>query len=255
VAAPPTPPPPATVAAAPVITSRTHFTAPGGQPETRRAVGVGERLTFTSTVAGSWRAGINASPADATTFEWTAPDTAQSVQVTCTAGGQTGSLTIEVVAPNWVTAENAGDLDVSSHGHARAGMKARFVYHPMHVSFAGIEAREEQGPATSIYGYWLRSSASTLHHWPGGPGRNGEFIGLNQRNRDAGWDEVSRYGCRGPWPPEGGGFDWVIPVFYRLVGGGPERRAGTIVQYHRMDADGTIRLRKGDAVVRGERPS
>ena len=80
---------------------------------------------------------------------------------------------------------------------------------PTNVSFANVEMLEVPGPASSVTGYFTNYAAANLAHHP-----NPDWIQLNNLNQ---WgDSAAFYNWGKPW--YAGGYQWVIPVQWRVVG-------------------------------------
>ena len=202
-AAPPVPVPP-------TITHETKFAAPDGSPKTRTLVGVGEVVTFSGSVAGSWKAsaGLPLTGPSGTKFIWTAPDRAASVTIDLTVGKATATKTFTVCEPTGIRGKKKGaDLSFPA-GTQGAGMKLVFNYDPMTVSFGNIFAKEVSGDASNITGYFKKVPAADLHHDSGD-----QFTRIGEDNKDTATDEASFSGWPKPWTD--GGWDWIIPNHFR----------------------------------------
>jgi len=195
------------------ITNQCVAAIPTNQARTK--IGVGERVslwligtpsgTYTwSTSAGS----VNPTNGPATTL--TAPDKKATAVVTVTyAGGSCVGPSFDVVEP----ASESAIISVTNTypaGTQGAGMHLDpITVAPTDVSFANVEVLEVPGPATSITGYFTNYPATNLVHNP-----NTNWIQLNALNQWA--DEANFHHYPPPW--KAGGFQWVIPVQWRVVG-------------------------------------
>lgn len=233
---------PAPAPAPPVITYRTTLDAADSSGHVRRRVGVGEQVTFTSTVAGNWTASSGdpaVSAAAGTTFVWRAPNRAATPRITVTtATGATANVDMDVIEPSSMTPVKRNDINYAA-GVAGAGMNLFFDYNPMTVSFANVEAGEVSGPATNVTGYFTAWTAAQLHHNSGDG-----FFGINGSNRLNGVDTAAGSGFGKPW--SAGGFDWVIPNRFRVAGeAGAGKVFDNITQTFRLAANGSVTVGKG----------
>lgn len=243
-AAPPAAPaaPAAPVAAAPVISVETALDAADGSGKNRRRVGVGERVTFTSTVAGTWAAssGDPAVGAANTTFAWTAPNRPATSNITVTTASGNATVAMTVVAPDHNKVTKISEIAYGA-GLAGAGMRLNFDFAPMNVSFANVEFREVSGPASNVTGYFVpRGDVANYHN------ANPDYIPINGSNRMMGTDTaaVNPAGYAQPW--SAGGRDWVIPNRYRVIGEAGEGPEFTnITQRFEIQANGTVTVSKG----------
>jgi hypothetical protein len=203
-----TPPP----APTPTITSETTFSAPDGSPKTRDNVGVGEKVTFTGSQAGTWKAssGKPVTAASGPKLVWTAPDRAATVTIELTVAKAIATKTITVLEPTGIFGTKIGSDFTFPAGTQGAGMKLTFNYNPMTVSFGNVFAREVSGPASNVQGYFTSQSAADLHHDSGDT-----FTRIAADNKDTAPDTASFSGEPKPWTD--GGFDWVIPNKFKTV--------------------------------------
>jgi hypothetical protein len=196
----------------PTMTSETTFAAPDGSPTTRDKVGIGEKVTFTGNVAGTWAAtdGKPATAGAGLKFVWTAPDRAASVTVTLTVGTEKVTKTMTVIEPQAIVGKKIGDL-TGTPGKQGAGMKLWFNYHPLTVSFGNCMAREVSGPASNISGYFKDNySAADLWHDSGDT-----YTRIRADNRDSAPDTASFAGYPKPWTD--GGWDWEVPNRFKTI--------------------------------------
>lgn len=239
---PPQPPPPPAPAPLPTITIKTALGAADGSGKNRRRVGIGEKVTFTSSIAGDWTASAGdptVSAAADTSFAWSAPNRAASATIAVkTAAGATANVVIDVLEPASITTHKIRELEYPA-GEAGVGMKLHFDYHPMTVSFGNVEAGEVSGPASNITGYFSKFAPAALRH-DSGDG----FTHIDLDNRDTGIDTAGGSGFAKPWSE--GGFDWVIPNRFRLIGDSEAGKVFTnMTQSFRIKANGEATVSKG----------
>jgi hypothetical protein len=79
---------------------------------------------------------------------------------------------------------------------------------PTDVSFQNVESQEVSGPATSISGYFTDFAPASLAHVPAG------WVPIGEGN--AKFDHAQISGFPSPWRL--GGFQWVIPIQWRVMG-------------------------------------
>ncbi|MCX5748018.1 MAG: hypothetical protein NT062_36615, partial [Proteobacteria bacterium] len=142
-------------------------------------------------------------------FTWTAPATAQSVNVTFAAGGQEVPTTMQVRAPHTVSFTRAGTPDAFGPGIAGAGMHLMVSFGPYAVSFQNLQWREVAGPGSQPHGYF--EGRSLPEHTP-----ERAWLNIDSSNRIGG-DHASFSGIPGPWG-RSGSYRWVIPNEYRVPG-------------------------------------
>jgi hypothetical protein len=230
----PKPPPP-------VITHQTDFSAPDGSPKNRDAVGVGEHVLFTGSAAGTWTASAG-SPRRGTgpTFTWVAPTRRRSVTIRLVVGRAAASAKLSVLEPNTIVGHKLRDL-TPAPGKFGAGMELEFEYHPLRVSFGKAAAREVEGPASSIKGYYKRFKRKDLHHNPGPV----KFFPIAENNRDAGGVKDQASWLDQPPPFSDGSFHWKIPNKFRVVTeSGDGKEFTTVIQEFGMEASGKASVDK-----------
>jgi hypothetical protein len=182
----------------------------------RTTIGVGEVVElglagiadgpFTwSTTAGTF--GFDRTNGVFTTL--TAPPRAATATVSVNYPGGSCNIPFMVVEPAVETAV-IGVTNTYPAGKQGAGMKLDpITVGPTNVSFENVEVLEVPGPASSITGYFTNYPATNLVHQP-----NPNWIQLNNLNQWA--DSAAFWGYPKPWYQ--GGFQWVIPVQWRVVG-------------------------------------
>jgi hypothetical protein len=230
----------------PKIEPKTAFKAPNGGRK-RTDVGVGEDVTFTSNVKGAWTASGGTAAAPVTNgkkFKWRAANRAASITITLTVGSQTATTTMNVLEPTGITANKLSEMSYKK-GEQGAGMKLRFVYQPLNVSFGNIEVKEVSGPASSITGYYLTQPAKSLWHDSGDT-----FTRIGKDNKDTAIDTAANGGDPKPWSD--GSFEWLIPNHFKTIDeSGDGKKFTTVTQAFTLLANGTITVSKaGQSVTR-----
>ena len=213
------------------IRSKTTFRAPNGSPKTRTTVGVGEQVRFKGNVAGTWAAdaGTPAVGASARRFVWTAPDRAATATIKLTAGGRSVTKAMTVIEPATVTGTKVGSDMTFPAGQQGAGMRLRFTYGPLNVSFGNTEVKEVSGPASNITGYYTALTAAELRHDSGDT-----FYPIGTDNKDTAVDSAFFSGEAQPWTD--GTYDWVIPFHFKTKSeGGDGKRFTTVTQAFRLE--------------------
>ena len=208
--------------------TETVSTKPSDRKRTK--IGVGEEVKLTITpatlspikwsVAGKGK--LSSTSGSSVTF--TADDTASKPKITADYAGTKKDIEFEVVAPASVTVTRLSSLSGNfPAGQAGTGMTCQFQYNPTDVSFYRVQILEVPGPATNVSGYFLLNppwTAAILFHNP-----NLSFVSLGPDNKlAAGLADTASYGSpmpngTGGWPAwSDGGFEWVIPNKYRVIG-------------------------------------
>jgi hypothetical protein len=207
----------------PTITSETLLQAPGGTPSTRRVIGVGENVEFTSTISGDWTASAGdptQSSTKSTRFLWIAPSAPGSCTVTLAANGQSANVVMSVIAPSGLVGTKFRDLPIPA-GSQGAGMEIDLTITPLTVSFGFVEMKELAGPATNVTGYFEQFPEADLNHNPNPDNIQPDFHAFDENNSGL-RDRAADMGEPSPW--SAGTFDWLIPNVYRVQG---EGSAGT----------------------------
>ena len=235
----PLPPPPGCA-----ITTRTLVSAPDGTPDTRKTVGVRERVEMTSSSPATWSAiHGTVAPARGTTVVWTAPAAGVTsvVRATLVTGKQCVRF-MHVVAPKGLSMIKATSHPLTP-GTAGACMVTNVTVHPLSVCLGATQWLEVPGPATKVSGYFTKFSPAALYHHP-----NPGYLPFNDSNtglRDhAAWHAV-------PGPYSTGQFQWDIPNRYK-VDGEPDssgRLFTTTTQIFTMDSSGAMTISKAGASV------
>jgi peptidoglycan hydrolase-like protein with peptidoglycan-binding domain len=231
---------------APTVTSQTILSAPDATADTRTTVGVGERVRFTSTTAGTWTVtdgriiGLNTG----VNMVWEAPAVAANPTITITTPGGNQAIPFTVIVPDDLTMA-VGAHDNIPVGRAGACMITNVTINPLNVSFGRTQWLEVPGPATNVTGYFNRFSAAALRHHP-----NPRYLPFNDNNTGLS-DHAALH--RAPTPYSLGTFEWVIPNRYK-IDGEPDAQGRFFtdtVQAFSIMADGTVIIDKaGDFVSR-----
>ena len=88
-------------------------------------------------------------------------------------------------------------------------MRLEITIAPTDVSFENVESQEVPGPASNITGYFTSYSTSSLVHVPAG------WVPIGAGNKKH--DHAAFSGWPPPWSV--GGFQWIIPIEWRVIGG------------------------------------
>lgn len=193
------------------IETETLATIPADR--TRKKLGVGEEVALTLLPASlspiSWsNAGggtLNATSGGSVVFA--ANDRAATPSVTATFAGVPVSVAFTVVEPSSESAIKTSE-DTFPAGTQGAGMRLEIAIAPTDVSFQNVESQEVPGPATSINGYFTSFPPDSLKHIPSG------WVRIAPGNKK--FDHAAFSGYPSPWSP--GGFQWIIPIEWRVVG-------------------------------------
>jgi hypothetical protein len=228
----------------PKIKSKTQFKAPSGG-RSRTDVGVGEAVAFTSNIKGAWTVsgGTAVAPVtDGKKFRWLAADRAASITITLTAGTQTATTTMNVIEPTTITAKKLSEISFRK-GQQGAGMKLRFIYQPLNVSFGNIEVKEVSGPPSNITGYYTSTPVGDLWHDSGD-----SFTRIGKDNKDTAIDTAQGAGDDPPWSD--GTFDWVIPNHFKTIHeSGDGKQFTTVTQAFKLEPSGRTIVSKGGQTV------
>lgn len=225
------------------ITHATKFNAPDGSANTRKKVGVGEEVKFTAPANGKWKAskGTPNLANNTNEFNWTAPNRAGSSMISYEADGKQSRVFMRVIEPYRITATKINDMAYTAGQHG-AGMKLRFNYYPMTVSFGNVEAKEVSHAATGISGYYKSHGA----HWHN---TGDTFFPIAADNKDTAIDTAAQSGYPKPWSK--GSFHWHIPNKFKVkteAGDGKEFTKVT-QSFYMLGSSGTSRVTKGGASV------
>ena len=231
---------------APDIDIKTAIGAPDGSGKSRKKIGVGERVTFTGSKTGEWKAtgGAPLTQATGLSFIWIAPGRSESVTISLTSGKYTRSILINVLEPNAIKAKKKNEIGFPRR-RMGAGMKLKFHYYPRTVSFGNIDAKEVSGPDSNRRGYF-KDHPDDYNHDSGDT-----FFPVNDNNEDSATDTASIQGYPSPW--KAGGFDWIIPNHFKLrTEAGDGKKFTDVTQsFVLKGVDGTTQvLKAGESVER-----
>ena len=227
------------------IETRTLLPAPDGTADTRKIVGVKERVEMTASSPVTWSAlhGTIA-PTSPTTAIWTAPATGviTTVKATLAIGKQCLRL-MTVKAPDGLTMIKKAKKDAIPSGTAGACMFTDVTIHPRSVCLGATQWLEVPGPATNVKGFFTKFPPSQLFHNP-----NPNYLPFNDNNTGL-EDHAAFHAVPGPFLD--GQFQWDIPNKYK-VDGEPDssgRLFTKTTQLFTMDSSGTMTISKAGAFV------
>lgn len=228
---------------APDIDIETAIAAPDGSGKSRKKIGVGERVTFTGSKTGEWKAtgGAPLTQATGLTFSWEAPSRGASVIISLTSGKYTRNVLVTVLEPTSIQGKKADEMSFS-RGRLGVGMRLRFNYMPKTVSFGNVDSKEVSGPATNVHGYFEGRTGPFQHHDSGDT-----FLPIQDNNEDSVLDRAGFWGYPSPWRK--GGFDWVIPNHFKVrTEAGDGKKFTEVTQAHRIEGtDGSAKITKAGA--------
>jgi len=228
---------------APDITIETAVEAPDGSGKSRKKIGVGERVTFTGSKTGEWKAtgGAPLTQATGLTFAWEAPSRGASVTISLTSGKYTRTVLLTILEPASIAGKKVDDMTFS-RGRLGAGMRLRFNYMPKTVSFGNVDSKEVSGPATNVHGYFEGRTGPFQHHDSGDT-----FLPIQNNNEDSVLDSAGFWGYPSPWRK--GGYDWVIPNHFKVRSeAGDGKKFTDVTQAHRIEGtDGSAKITKAGA--------
>jgi hypothetical protein len=237
----------AVAAETPTIAVRTWAKAPDGTADSRTRIGVCEFVEFSvNQPTADWiaSAGSRLSNKGNKFFLWQAPEQEGDYDVTATFPDsyEKAVVTMNVVAPNKITAEKIAELAFRP-GNAGAGMKLKVTFHPLDVSFSQLDSKEEGGGPSFIQGYFGEARfAGRLEHVPN---PNWERIGKDNTHEDT---AATKDGSLpGPW--SFGTYSWVIPNWYRFTSGAHELPS-TFQDFFINDKGQVIVTKQAAAVLR-----
>jgi hypothetical protein len=216
----------------------------------RTTVGIGEENSFSAinsggglmsaqdAATGTWSCSGGSGNLDGSYYNWQAPGTPGTYEVSFTLNGYTATTTMTVLAPNDITASVNSTL---SPDHAGAGMLLELEFQPTTVSFSNVQWYEQPGGATGS-GYF---DGNTMPH--GSEQGAGRWISIGQNN-DAS-DRAEMGGWPGAYGP--GTHVWSIPTLYRAAGG-PQVVFHTSTQtFEILNAQGDSQISKFDHTTQG----
>jgi hypothetical protein len=225
------------------IESETVATIPVDR--TRTTIGVGEEVDLTlkpaslGTATWSLTGGGTLNPTSGLTTRFTAPESHTNCVVTAQFMGESCSKPFTVVEPasESATTNGAAPPDPFPVGSQGVCMNMIITIEPTSVSFYRVQMKEESGPASNVTGYMTNFSAAALYH-----SANTNWVTLSEGNKHG--DHAHHTGFPNlPWGV--GGFDWVIPVYWRVVDGSTSNSFPSSTQSIRMtDTNGTTSVTK-----------
>lgn len=225
---------------APDVDIETAIGAADGSGKSRKKIGVGEKVTFTGSKTGDWKAtaGTPLTQISGLVFEWTAPERATSVTISLTSGKYTKTLILSVLEPNAITTKKIREYTFSRR-RMGAGMELNFIYHPKTVSFGNIESKEVSGPASNQRGYFKNDGLTHFHD------SGDTFFPVKNDNVNTETDSASIQGYDPPWRE--GGFDWRISNHFKLKSESGDGKKFTVVtqSFVLAGVDGTTKISKG----------
>jgi hypothetical protein len=215
------------------ITTKTLVHAPDGSADTRRVVGVNERVELRATSRATWTTTRGTvSPAIGRTVIWTAPDPSGLSTITATPSKAAPCrVSFRVVAPDHRDLTKNTDRAYTA-GLAGSGFVAGVVVAPTTVSFSRVEVMEGSVRATATGYYDTVLGWNGIVHPP-----TSRWLAIDARNNGI-VDTVGTNPPGTPTPFSKGSFFWPIPQLYRIVGSsgrGAEYSRGN----HRQDMTGT----------------
>jgi len=191
----------------------TECTALGNPDNTRTTIGVGENVDFSGMPGNTtWSARPGrVSPEEGSGTVFTAPATGGNAIVAATVGDVTLTTGFGVLEPSGI--DHADIIHVYSLplGMAGAGMDLNVYMAPITVSFHSVQFMELNVEPTSVTGYFTETNHSAPGHTTGN-----SWFGVDCDNH---WVDIAGELSPGFPPPwSTGGFDWDIPVKWRVIG-------------------------------------
>jgi len=218
------------------ITTRTLAAAPNGAPDSRSKVGVNEQVELIASVFVTWSAtGGTLSTTTGKKTIWTAPETASNETIRATPGASIATIcekTFDVVAPNQRVLSKTSNHAYTA-GRAGSGFFANINIHPLDVSFARIQVREESVLSTAT-GYYKSLGWNGISH-----PQTTNWLPLGANNGGL-RDNVGTPPPGSPSPFSTGTFNWPIPQSYKAIGAAGVHIYSTGTHIQQMnDATGT----------------
>lgn len=226
------------------ITSQTQATMP--TPQTRTTVGVGEFVDLTATGgtgAPTWSANPNVGTFTSTSgnmVTYTAPDRANTVTITATAGVST-TIQLKVIEPSDVVmSRSAGTKGNHTVNTVSVGVVIDVVVLPASVSFENIAVTEQD---VNAVGTGCTQTFFAQNPTPHGANSSGTGVARPTSN-------TSGSKMIGPDLADGnfsmkcnGGWSWTIPWQFQ-VGSGTPKQFATVVQSIAITAAGQATITK-----------
>lgn len=231
----------------PTITSQTVATVPSTR--TRTTVGVGETVNLTCT-GGTGTPTWSLNPAAGTlsgtsgaTVTYTAPDRANTVVITATAGSA-ATITFTIVEPSSVTFKRRPNtLGHHTINHASTGVVADVYIMPANVSFENILVQESDVNAVGTGCFQAFYASNPTGHSP-----NATPSTVGPPDNDTSGSKVSV-----PDLPDcdaskcAGGWSWTIPWNFQVGSGAQKPFGSPVVQAITITAAGDATISKGGA--------
>lgn len=170
-------------------------------------------------------------------------DTADVMTVTATYDGYEYQVEYSVIEPSEVRFEkHFDDFSQFPSGLAGAGMQVSFCILPDTVSFINVHFREGEVTPSNVTGYFVGIAEN---HVPA-PG----WKSVGNGNMPFADDYCKSAILLSPWSE--GYFQWDIPLIYKDASNHypAVHTFSSITQHFYIEADGTVEIRKGDAIVR-----
>jgi hypothetical protein len=214
-------------------------------PEGRTMLGVCETVhVYLDPSPGAepdWNANCGYFQSDAGDFCFHACDTGAAAVVTATYNDYTYTQNFTVIPPSGVLYEKSREWTIPA-GTAGAGMDAYVTILPTNVSFANLLFREGVVNPSEVSGYFVECAPD---HAP-----NFAWREVWNENMVSAADQCYATNLPAPWSD--GHFQWDIPQLYKDAS---EHYTDihtftTAIQHTFIESDGTVEIRKGDAVVR-----
>jgi hypothetical protein len=229
-----------------VVITPTADKASGSGAKERTTAGVGESFRLVASMPdsadespllkASWKASKGkGKPVEEAphAYDWTAPDTADSATVTCTAGGLSASTTFSVVIPTGMKVEKVGDVAFEKDDILGAGMNLKLIPEHADANFSALEWMETQGEIKSSGSMASPNTPSITH--------NDTWTPLNAIS------DVAKFS--GDYATEGSA-EYVIAQNYRAGASGKGKKFADITQTFSVAADGlTATVKKGGATA------
>jgi hypothetical protein len=193
----------------------THLCAASTPPNRDRlTIGVGEAVDLSGMPVNTiWNTSAGTlSATSGTGATLTAPDRKTQAKVTATVGNASIDVSFSVIEPSGETAVKFGADEAYTYG---AGMNLLITVHPTDVSFYKVQMSEVAGPPSNITGIYTNSAYAPPYHWPSGTfGVTNSWITLTEDNQ---WSDHTWFQIYAD-PIYPGGYDYVIPMRWRVVG-------------------------------------
>jgi len=233
------------------ITTKTLQPAPDGKPDTRKIVGVNERVEMTFPSPATWSAtGGALLPGPDSSIIWTAPDVGGFWTITAwPKAGVAASITMHTIPPRNCKQTRAGDIQYAPR-LAGSGFFGNIDVEPKSVSFSRLELIEGtvQGIATGYYNIYPVLWDGALHR------PADKWAKVDNANKYLGYDTVGSYPPGTPGPFQKGYFFWPIPKFYRAADGATRRKFCTANHVQVMTGESGEEITAKEGAIRYRTP-